>query len=113
MKYVRLLATVLACAAFSSEAVASCDSTACNDEYIQQFRTDAAGNVLIDTTGNESALGCTLYGGVYISLNMSDPNAQLIYATLLTAMTQEKRVNRIRIVSGSANCAISYIWMDK
>lgn len=96
----------------TSQAQASCNSTACDNEYISELRVEAAGYVVVNTTGNESLLGCTLYAGSYMVVDMTDSNADEVYAMLLSAQSTGKPIARIRIVSTSNPCKISYVYQS-
>lgn len=93
-----------------SVAQASCDTLACDNEYITELRVEANGHVRINTSGDESSLNCSLYSGVYITLDINDANSEKIYAMLLTAESQGRKIGRIRIVESSAGCKILYVW---
>ena len=93
----------------ASQAQASCNTTACDNDYITELRVEATGNILINTSGDESSLNCTLSSGMIVLLP-TDANAAQIYAMLLTVQQQGKPIGRIRIVSTSNPCRVSYVW---
>lgn len=95
-----------------ASAQATCGINACNDEYITHLRVEVDNRVLVRTSGDESSLNCTLVAGEYIVLDMSDSNAEAAFSMLLTAQSQNKPVSRIRIVEGSSDCKILYIYQD-
>ncbi|WP_158246614.1 hypothetical protein [Erythrobacter sp. SAORIC-644] len=95
---------------FESSASAACNPIACDEVYISHLRVSLSGDILIDTTGDESLLNCTLLSGGYITLSASHPGADKIYAMLLSAQAQGKPIGRIRIQDGSSPCHIAYVW---
>ncbi len=98
---------VLFAAGFAS---AACSSTVCTGK-IERLYTNAQGTLYIATDGNEQALNCTAPAGKYISMPATDENFDRKYALLLTALSLDKPVG-LRIVTGSSDCALSYIFMD-
>lgn len=94
----------------SNTAFADCSADRCVGS-IQRLYTDSTGTLYIATDGNEKALSCTAPAGVYITMPADDENFDRKYAMMLTAMTLENTVG-LRIVGGSSNCALSYVYMD-
>lgn len=111
MKTIRYVACMAALLFGAGPAFADCAANACNDVRITKLYVDASGPVYIKTSGNQSLLNCSLESGVYITLNMSSPNAKELYSLLLSAHLQGKTV-MIRTVEGSQGCIIAYMISD-
>lgn len=97
---------------FSFSAIADCTSLSCNNVYVEKLYLTTSGTVYIGTSGNETQLTCNAAGGVYTTLNLSNPGANAIYSTLLTAQTSNKVVE-IRIEENSIGCNILYMTLEK
>ena len=93
-----------------SNAFAACQPLACDNEYIEQLRISESGDVYVTTSGDEALLNCSLYDAQYITLPASAQGTDKIYAALLSAKNQDRRMGRIRIVEGSSGCRVSYVW---
>lgn len=91
--------------AFSACSTNSCVGT------IQRLYTNSAGLVYIATDGDERALDCESPASVYITLPADDENFDRKYALLLAAALKKQQVG-LRIINGSENCALSYVYVD-
>ena len=90
---------------------ADCTSKGCYDTVERLFIT-ADGNIYIGTGGDEKKVNCTLAYGKYLTLPASGDAAKAMYSALLTAQTTGKKA-LIRAKTGSSNCEISYVTIDK
>jgi hypothetical protein len=107
----RMLAVFCLSAVVTSNAQAECSAISCENERILVMQTTAAGDVYIKTSGTLANLGCTLAGGVYMTLSTSStatPRFKEIYATLLAHYMSDRPLS-IRISDGSVGCTIAYI----
>ena len=109
-KLVFVAMVVCLCAGISGAAFADCSTTVCTGQ-IQRLYTDSSGTLYIGMDGDESLLNCTSPAGQYITLTDDDQYHDRKYAMLLTAMSLGANVG-LRIVDGSDNCELSYVYMD-
>ncbi|MEM6554502.1 MAG: hypothetical protein AAF642_01415 [Pseudomonadota bacterium] len=90
-------------------AQAACSSIACDDEYIAQLYV-STNSVLIDVTGDKSALDCDLISDKFIRLRNSHENYNEIYALLLATQSADRRLGRLRIDSSESFCIVAYAY---
>jgi hypothetical protein len=114
-KFVLLFCSFVA--TYAPAALADCSGVMCTSVHVEAINAEtselsAAHDVWVQTTGLESALSCTPDSGVWMKLNMEKPGSKEVYAMLLTAFTTDKLVN-IRVVQGSTNCLIAYVFMSR
>ncbi len=88
----------------------SCTTNRCLAK-IEKLYVRTTGNISVGTTQDERLANCTPTSGVYFTLDMSTPNADIIYSTLLSAQLSNKVVN-IRIYENTEGCKISYVVLD-
>ena len=88
----------------SNVAHASCTSIGCT-ATIKQLVVNATGNVLIDMEGTDSPGNCTLSGGKYIEMALSNDNRKALYSMLLASYLAAKTV-AIRTVDGTGTCTV-------
>jgi hypothetical protein len=94
----------------SGTALAECEPTLCTG-LVYELYVRSAGDLRVQTTGNESLLNCTPDQGVFLTLSpAAAANFKDVYALLLAANVAGKEVT-IRIVEGSNPCAILYVRM--
>ena len=94
----------------TSSAFAVCLPGACIGEKITQLYISTDGSAYIQTTGDMSQLDCTLAGGVFMTLDLSLPGAEAIYALLLSLRLTDQPLGQATIVQGSNGCDITYVW---
>jgi len=95
---------------FNTAAFSACSSNICVGE-IERLYTNSAGLLYIATDGDETALDCNAVANVYITLPADDEHFNQKYALLLTAMSLNKTVG-LRIINGSDNCSLSYVYVE-
>jgi len=78
--------------AIGSSAYAGCTSTGCKGVKIDRLYLTGNGNVFVRTTGNQSALNCTLSSGAYMTLPVNSAGTKAIYSAFLTAQVTKKDV---------------------
>lgn len=91
-------------------AFADCSDTVCVGT-IERLYINSLGVLYIASDGDESNLDCTSPAGKYVTLLPTDENFDRKYAMMLTAMSLEKNVG-LRVVTGSSQCELSYVYMD-
>lgn len=91
-------------------AAESCNSIRCVAK-IEKLYVRTSGNISVGTTQDETLANCTPKSGVYFTLDMSVPNAEILYSTLLSAHLSNKVVN-IRISENTDGCKIAYVVLD-
>ena len=96
--------------ALTAPAFGACLPAACIGEKITQLYISTDGSVYIQTTGDMSQLNCTLASGVSMTLDMSLPGSEAIYALLLSLRLTDQPLGQIRIVDGSNGCDVMYVW---
>ena len=97
---------------FSSLAYPQCSSNTCDNVYVDRLYATKSGLVFVATSGDEGLLDCNASSGVYTTLDLNDPGANVIYSTLLAAQMANKRV-QVRPENGTDGCLISYVTLDK
>jgi hypothetical protein len=98
----------------STTAVAGvCVPDHCADVYIEKLYVESTGTIYIGTSGDEKVLNCSATSGVYVTIPAGTPGASLLYTTLLTAQTTNKRISIIQVDDNIAGCVIQYITLDK
>jgi len=105
----KVLMSVLALGAISSSVYAECVSGWCSDVEVTRLLTTVDGNILVATSGDESALACTSPGNEYMTLSKDDPGQKNLYSLLLTAKTTKTKV-MIRTEDSSSNCRILFAY---
>ncbi|PHR27873.1 MAG: hypothetical protein COA36_07895 [Desulfotalea sp.] len=101
-----LLFGILQC----SLAFADCSTKICVG-LIERILMDSEGTAWIATDGDERSLNCSADSGVYVTMTTASPVFKEQYALLLTAQSLGQVVG-LRIIEGSENCAVSYIYLD-
>lgn len=89
---------------------ADCSTTTCVGK-IKRLYHNSEGLLYIATDGDEGNLDCDAVSGRYVTLPPGDEYFDRRYAMLLTAMSLQKKVG-LRIITGSDNCSLSYIYME-
>ena len=112
MKCILTTAFVFLVSFVGAFAQAACNAIGCDNEKIKLLYPNTNGKIYIQSHGDMSQLNCTLDNGIYMVLDSKDPNAEAIYSMLLTLQTAGKPISRIRIVEGSPNCKISYVFQE-
>lgn len=102
--------SVIAC--ISSLAHAECFSYGCDNERVQRLYVNNGGAVYIKVSGDTSQLDCTLVQGQFITLKSNAAHKDQVYSALLTAVTMDRPVARLRIVNGTSDCELNYIFVD-
>ena len=87
---------------------AACSGNACDNEYIDMLYVQGS-YVLIELSGDKSALSCTLHEGRFIRLNQSHGNYDEVYALLLATQSADRPLGRLRM-SSTGNCDVAYAW---
>lgn len=106
-----ILAALMLCAA---PAMAECGTNGCFDVRITKLYPQTQGDVLIETDGNATLLGCTPAAGSYITLKISAPDSpyfgqqQAVYALVLSSFLQN-RVVSLRTANSSVGCTVDYV----
>ena len=110
----RLLTTVFVflVSFLGASAQAACSAIGCDDEKIKLLFPNINGKIYVQSHGDMSQLNCTLDNGIYMVLDSTDANAEAIYSMLLTLQTAGKPISRIRIIEGSSNCKIGYVYQE-
>lgn len=92
---------------------------ACNDKFCEGSANDVirilylsqGQNVWIEVPAADGVnLNCNRVEGKFLSLKPSHGLFKEVYSTLLTAVSQNLKV-RLRIVEGSSDCEISYVFL--
>jgi len=91
---------------------AACVPTGCVGVYIDKLYVNASGIIYIGTSGDEKALSCSAVSDVYATLNITEPGANAIYSTLLSAQMSNKLVF-VRTIDNSAGCKVAYVVLDR
>jgi len=92
-------------------ALASCSSTACDTTLTKVYPSPLGGGVVyVQVSEPVTALNCTRVPGEFMSLKSTHPLFKESYALLLSSL-QAKSPVRVRIVEGSADCEIVYVWV--
>jgi hypothetical protein len=110
---VKLLASLMTANLLSAPtALADCAGKACADVYIDRIYIQGQGAIFIGTSGNETLLNCTAVSSVYVTLDPSERNSDLMYAQLRDAQAEDKKVY-VRIQENSSDCKIQHIIIDR
>lgn len=112
MKRLLTAAFVLLSFVVGFSAQATCTSIGCDNEKITRLWVNASGSYYVETAGDISQLNCTPHGGIRMYLDGAKVGAESIYSLLLTAQSMDKPVARIRIIEGSSNCEIAYVYQE-
>ncbi len=91
---------------------ADCSSLGCQNVAVENLYVTATSSTLVMTSGDESQLNCSGTDGRYVTLNVNDPQHELIYSALLTAMAMQKNI-QVNIVPGSVGCTIQRVELGK
>ena len=105
----KILLSVLALSAVSTSIHAGCVAGWCADVEVTRLLTTVDGNILVATSGDENSLNCASPGGEYMTLSQAAVGQKNIYSLLLTAKTTKAKV-MVRIVEGSAGCAVAFAY---
>lgn len=107
---------VLMCAAATPLATfADCSGEYCQQVYIEQLYVESglwSDNVWVQTSGVETNLSCTPNSSVFLRLSATMSQHKEILAVLLSAQAMDRRVG-IRIATGSTDCLIGYVTLDR
>ena len=112
MKCILTTAFVFLVSLFGFSAQAACTPIGCDNEKITRLWVNASGSYYVETTGDVSQLNCTPHSGDRMYLDGAKAGAESIYSLLLTAQSMDKPVARIRIIEGSSNCEITYVFQE-
>lgn len=104
-------------ATYGSAALANCSNVLCDSVYIESLIVESAAEAGIDdvwvrTTGTEASLSCIANSGAYLKLSKELETRKEVYALLLMAFAMDKPVS-IRVVQNSADCVISYAYINR
>lgn len=94
--------------ALPSAAIAACGAGSCENVIVKTIYVQSNGNVLVEVDADSSSLNCTRVSDVFMTLQTSDANADMIYSMLLSTQAAGRPIARLRIVEQSADCRISY-----
>lgn len=113
MKKVMIMMTALLTLALGGTAFAAeeCDANECRDTKIEKLYASSNGNVYVRVSGDTDKLGCTLYGGQYITLKPSHLNFEQIFKMLLSARLTSTRV-RLRPYNGTSDCNLAWMMLQ-
>lgn len=95
----------------SNTSWAACAGIACSDVYIEQLYIRSSGPNLVQTSGDETALNCTPDSDVFLEIQES-ANEKEILSVLLSAQMADKKAT-LRIIDNSPRCEIMYITLNK
>ncbi len=98
---------------FSASASAACWSGGCDGvgaAAVEIVMPSENGYIYLDAPTDASNLNCTMHGGAYMVIHADNPAKKEIYATLLTGIALGKPL-RIRIIEGSSDCKVTYVYM--
>ena len=105
----KIIISALAVASIGTSLNAGCTGTTCDQVTITEVLATSWGAITVNTSGTETALSCTPFGGKYLYAAADAAGKNAIYSALLTAQTTKKKV-RIDVTADSAGkCQIAYI----
>lgn len=106
---VTVVAALLVAAGARSAWANTCSGHTCTAELHELYVHATNGKTYVGTKANESSLTeCTPEAGKHLVLQQSDPGADAIYKTLLTAFLSQQTVV-IRVVNSNGACKIGYV----
>jgi len=86
---------------------AQCFSYYCSDVVIERIYVFPNGPTLLVTSSDQAPLNCTQENGMYLTLDMGQPQSAVMYSFFLAVHLQQKKV-MVRIEEGSQGCKIAY-----
>lgn len=104
-----LITALISLGLTSSIYAGSCNGLTCDQVKITEIMATSWGSILIGTDGDETALSCTAYSGVYtyVASLATGKNAQ--YSALLTAKTTNSPIRVDFVADADGICQISYV----
>ena len=109
MKKILISALTMIFMTISANAV--CSGTGCYNETITRVILSEAGDIYITTPGDENALNCIPYGGIYMTLKNDAVAKNSIYSLLLTSKTTKQKMS-FRTLDGSTGCEIVFAYVE-
>ena len=100
---------LLSATLMSSSLFAVCNTAGCNEVTVKRLYALDTNDILIETSGDESLLGCTTDSHNYITLENTNASKNIFFSLLLTAQTTNQKIY-ISVVPGSTNCAMAYMY---
>lgn len=94
----------------ASPALAGCTANGCKGP-VEKVYSKTDGTTYVQIGGDRSVVDCTLSSGVYFTLSGTGAGDKGILAMVLMAQATGREIH-LRIVNGSANCAVSYAVME-
>ena len=120
MKNITFLTFLFVLATISSSAVASdgnCDNNyltgygfrSCNNVNITSVLVHDGGNIKIETSADETQLGCTPDSGKYLTLSGDAEGTKSMYAIVLQAIAMGKKMSFRIATDAPAGCVVQYL----
>lgn len=101
---------------FAAPAFAECSGVLCANVHISMLSAESGAlgtnDVWIQTTGTESSLTCVPDSGIHLKLAAGSQSKKEVYAMLLAAYVSDLPVT-IRVVSGSQDCNVAYVFLTR
>ena len=94
-------------------AYANCGVNACDGvggAVVRSVMPFSNGQVYLEAPATAGNLNCTLFGGNKMVIKADNPNKNLYVASLLTGIALGNNI-RVRIVEGSSDCEVAYVWV--
>ncbi|QUJ67371.1 hypothetical protein KDD30_15240 [Photobacterium sp. GJ3] len=70
----------------------------------------STGNIYLEAPAGKEKLNCKLAEGYYMTLKNTHPIFEVMYSTILTAVSTQKKLT-VRIVENSEGCEVMYVRM--
>jgi len=91
---------------------AACNTGSCGPTLVKELYVNTGGQVYVELSDSLSPLDCTPVPGGYLTLDMSLPTSDEVYALLLSTHLQQSPI-WVRLNNQSAGCTIAYVQSEK